>query len=815
MTSPLGGALEFALENRAGRAELNLSDGPQSLVFVITNRSSDSIATRPGSTLVVGFRAGTLRSPQHIRLAPRSLPRWAIAHDPAAHTMTLTATATGSMAPGETWTIHLTGIAGNPVGGTRSTRVGIAYHSFDSDVGEIAGQQLIHLGVRDTRVVDPDLQSLVGAGSVAVVGPFTAGFIGGAAALNSFGASEAFNQLHLRIVNSSGRPIRLAADDDAATRLVFDHRSGTATMPWGLVSSHGDHVDWSEPEGGRWVLEGAALRCHQPSVWSPGDPLDITIDLHTSAEPHQAKLIVRFENLPEYDDTTMVLLVDIGPLAGHHDRTTTIHPIELWGNAAQIDFATAESHGDLDAAPRSSLLAENGGVLRLVTEWLRIVDRSHTRWSTVDQGEEPALELGVFGDGVHIQSRAVLPLRLNPQGAPVTIGEMTAATSEAELTVGGRLRVVSSVPGGAAAALSLVAGADSASLQSENLKPLRINPFGNGVEIGVDVSRQADSTVPTDPAYAALTVCGRTTIIDDAHDTAGRTLVIGARQERAAELAIGVDTDYAWIASRWPEAIRTAPKPDDDLDRWAAAPERRQKPLSINRDGGIVGIGAGASIASFLYGAATNDAALTVGNGLVVFDTERRPPQSDLQRGALVVRATGLASPDGPKPPELHLGVSAEYAWIETTGNKRLRLNSNWGSVGIGCMVEEPTGVTLTVSGRTDIVGAALYPGITEDQQIDVAELVIRMESGADATELRLGVYDDYAWIQSVPIRTLHNDFQAERPLRLNPCGSDVQLPLDRLTFFRTDAEGESGPEVWSLKPLYTSGMWILTIVKQ
>ena len=520
-----------------------------------------------------------------------------------------------------------------------------------------------------------------GAGSVTVSGPFTAGFTEGAAALNS---GRATNELHVRIVNTSGGPVRLSADDDQATRLVIDYRTASPNVPWGLVGGHGDHLSIEgEPLG--WVLDGTTLRRVVDAVWSPGDPLDFTIELHTSALAHHAQLILRFEDLPDGDDTELVLLVDVGPLAVHAHRTATINPIEMWGGAAQIDFTTAEPSGDLNIAARASVLAAGNGALRVAAEWLQVVDRSLVRWQEVNPdrraGDEPSLELRVSESAARIESRGDLPLRLNADGNPVTIGYFAAGESPAPppakegvvnadtwraaaLTVSDTLRVSGGTHDGRTAQIQIAVYSTAVSIQTDMQAPLRINPAGNSVEIG---SR---------PQAPALTVRGQLDVVGPLQGWKGTSLVIHTDDDyQDFQVALGVDTGYGWIQSRWSGAGSTAP----------GTFLLRQTPLRINPGGGSVGIGEPSPI---------EDVALTVGGRTVIIDRSR---ESDNQIGSLAIRK--MANDEWN---ELRLGIADGYSWIAASqSDPVLRINPRGGRVDIG--QREQTGETggqLPMDGR-------------------------------------------------------------------------------------------------------------------
>ena len=684
---PLGGALTFALLNHAGRAELNLPDSPQSLLLVITNRSALPVAISPGSTILLQFRPVTLRHIERIALAHDSVRMWALQCDNVNNMVTITADADHVLAPGGSLSIHLSGVAAARSGGTRATRVRVEYWQFGSPDAERIGHQLVHLAIRRSPTDGPDLARVVGAGSVCTVGPFTAGFTNGAAALNQ---GESLNELHVRILNSSGRPVRLSGDDDASTRLVIDYLVADGESPWGLMAEHGDHLGVTEPDG--WTLEATTLRRASDWIWSAGHPIDLVLQLHTSAPTHQAQLMLRFENLLDYDDTELVLLVELGPFAIHNDRTTTANPLEFLGAEAQIDFSLAEAAGDTDSATRASLKAVSGGALRLAAAWLELVEGAESRWMNADVPEVdkallPSLSISVKDYAAHLQSANGV-LRLNPLGSGVIIGEgLTGYTTNTPLTVSGSMKVTSSAEDDAT---SLYVDADSrrAAISISLGKPLWIDSSE-----GVGISLLPD--VMPDP-QSALTVGGALVLQADAHS---RTMPLTASSplfDAAPRLIAGVTNTHPWIQGQGNGA------------------------LLINPVGGSVCVGGAPNM---------DNSTLFVLGWADIVDQLRAPPSY-----SLAIRTADISQT------QLRLGISSEFGFIDTQ-SRPLRLNPGGSSVGVGNIGALASSAALTVGGWVEIV----------DQFRDAAggySLGIRTADIFE-TQLRFGISSEFGFIQT------------------------------------------------------------------
>ncbi|MGD9750561.1 MAG: hypothetical protein AB7W59_06145 [Acidimicrobiia bacterium] len=626
------------LLNRAGNPELDLSDAPQSMWLRLTNRRPHPLHVEPGAHVTVRFRPETVRGLEHIQLGPESSAPWRLATTlvDSVAVVLLRAEREIAIAPGDTAAVHLQGIAGDPRGGTRATRVEVEYDGIAVDGTTSTGRHLLHLAVRRSKIDSRDLTGLVGAGSVATAGPFTAGFLDGSEVLNG---GAALNTLTLRIANTSGAPLRLSADDDAATRIVLDYRVGDEVLPWGLLGHHGDHFEISgEPPG--WDLEGPTLRRRHDEVWSRASFVDIELAVHTSSPPNDAQLVVRVENLPDHDDVLMVLLVGVGPTARRRDRTASVAPLQLWGSNARLELFAAEYDADAGATPtadatldvatgtpvvstRKPLVLQGG-----VAAPLRVTSPNASGDAVVIDSSEPAgqLRMGVHRDYAWIQSHDNKPLHLNPQGSDVVVGSNLRVNGES-LTVGAALSVGTTLSVGTALSVgtTLVVGK---SAEVRNAMAVRAS-LSVGTSLTVGESLKITS--------GRLHLTARATT-----DGNGDAVVI-AGPEPAGQLRMGVHRDYAWIQSH------------------------NGKPLHLNPVGHNVVVGSNLTV---------NGTSLTVSSG----------------RLRLTARATTDGNGDavviaGPEPAgQLRMGVHRDYAWIQSHNSKPLHLNPVGNRVQVGSL---------------------------------------------------------------------------------------------------------------------------------
>ena len=353
---PGSAGLGATLRHAGGWPMLSITGSPQTLELELVNRTPYRLTTRRAQ-LRLRFRPGILTALDQLVLAPQSEAAWTLAieqDDGHGEVSWVLATVDNfSLAPGGAFTIRFDGVSADPAGGSRATRVQLDYRGFFQAAGaQVTGTRLLHLPVlrrHEPVGVQPDS---VRSGSMAVCGPFTAGFIGGAELLND-GVSD--NSLLLRIVNTSGEALELSHAGDEATRLHLSFRIGETPAGWGLIEAQTDHVgielDGATDDEPPWQVDHLTLRRTLPGRWHPREALDLKLTVHTSAPAGDAQLILTYENLPHADDGDLVLLLHLGPTAARAGGLVSVAPIELRGERARLSFHPEEA---IDTQPSAA-----------------------------------------------------------------------------------------------------------------------------------------------------------------------------------------------------------------------------------------------------------------------------------------------------------------------------------------------------------------------------------------------------------------------------------------------------------------------------
>jgi hypothetical protein len=500
----LGVPVEMSVCDTEGRPELSLLHPPQTLVVSVVNRSKSTLRALPETVFTFSFRPQTIVNPESITLGQDAVD-WALAPPPeliSAARMTMRGSIHTTpvlqaievvprrpidLAPGATMEFRLEGVVADPRGGTRHTRVEMAYRGlailpahieFDSDLepgdlepgdlepgdGDrveletIDGAQLQQLSIKRIDEEQVELARRLRSGSVARGGPFTAGFN---EAPQAFNQGKALNRLSVTVANTSGRPLVLSNDDDLASRFVLDYTVGTDSAAWGLLRSRHDHLVVTNVSEG-WEADGVTVRRTASNPWSGSDTLTIELEMHTSALSGLAQLVLRFENLPHEDDGELILLVEVAPSA----HNAFIEPLQLWGDGASLEFYGGEylaAGGEPDAAVALDHGHTGGGRRPLRIESSRVVLEGglHVRWpggtgGHIHVGHDPVdgygqLRIGHAPDPARnwIDSRNDAPLYINGAGGPVTIGpgapidaRLGADLTVRDMHVTGNLRIV-------------------------------------------------------------------------------------------------------------------------------------------------------------------------------------------------------------------------------------------------------------------------------------------------------------------------------------------------------------------------------------
>lgn len=396
--------LSARLTHHSGKPAISITDSPQVVDLAFTNRTPLPITAGPASLRLV-FRKGVLDRPEQIALAPQSEAQWVLALelvDDEDIALTFVGVEAFMLRPGETHHIRLTGVSAAAAGGSRSTRVAMRFDNFFHPSGaEVAGTRLIHLPIlRWHAPAALELRDIL-MGSIAQAGPFTAGFDTEPSLLND---GKTLNQRRLLIVNTTNTPVLLSDDEDAATRMTVGfHRSGP-TDPWGLIRSHGDRLTVRcEAQG--WDMNRHTLRRIRPGALRPNEAIALDLDIHSAATSGQTQLAVSVENLPDYDDLTLVLTLNLGASAEVDDAIHMVKPLELRGNRAALHLRSSE---------------EGTGSQGLQKEVKINTNHSAEAWGRLDI-DAPA--------GV----------RLNAGGASLDVGPDGSAELTGDLTVSGSI----------------------------------------------------------------------------------------------------------------------------------------------------------------------------------------------------------------------------------------------------------------------------------------------------------------------------------------------------------------------------------------
>jgi len=358
---PEAPGLDAAIRHAGGWDAISITASPQSVDVTLTNRMARACAIDAG-IVDLGFRPGILTDTDAIALAPQSEPGWhltlATLGDGSLR-LRLHAAKAGILQPGDSLTIRLVGVSADPVGGSRSSRVGIEYAGFLSETGtEVSGRALVHLPVlrRHPPRAAPRPRERAGT---AMAYPFFAGVLEGAQVLND---GKSGNRILVRIMNISGQPVRLNHLGDEATRFHLHWRRGLRDANFGLLGAEGGHLalrpygdvlddDQVRPDRDMraaprdledWVADRHTLRRLAPGDLSPGAWIDLSIELFTDAEDGAAELTVSFENLPDHDDGDLSVPITLGSLARVGDSVHVTRPLELRGADASLSFHVGE-----------------------------------------------------------------------------------------------------------------------------------------------------------------------------------------------------------------------------------------------------------------------------------------------------------------------------------------------------------------------------------------------------------------------------------------------------------------------------------------
>ncbi|GAA1266003.1 hypothetical protein GCM10009677_17710 [Sphaerisporangium rubeum] len=517
--------LDFELTGAGEQPVLYIDDDPagQPMTLRLVNSSRQDLELRaPGAVRVsaadhhvaLAFRPGTLAASATPGVVT---PGWSMAAAPDGATLYLLHDTAAVIKPGAALPVDLRGLKADGAGGTRGTRVELAYRllGYANEPGELTGTRRRYLDVVNHRG-RPDI-------------PLDVGFAGGDRVLSD-GVTP--GSLRLRVVNvSHDTAVALtgeatAGDAASAFTVGFDVQHQGEARPWALTESGragnvhltlgATAVSWDvtrEDLGQRvrWTLkprDGTSL--------PPGGFLDLTLTgVYALDSPGHAPVVVAYRNIPGYQDGFRTVVAERAPLL----FTASEVVIGTATPSARLTVSAADGHLQL----RRESDAGGGGRLLFLDLYQ---DATDGELETV----HPAVRFTHAGRFAHrVEARA--------DGFHLRSGDL-ASDTPADLTAGRAsvtaLRVAGT--GEDANGTTLVLGPTERTnlrlgyhdqygwIQSHNSKPLAVNPLGNNVGIGT-------TTVP-----ARLTVGSASEHLQLRRDatTAGKVLFLELYQADTA-----------------------------------------------------------------------------------------------------------------------------------------------------------------------------------------------------------------------------------------------------------------------------------------
>lgn len=351
---PAAAGFDASLHHVSGWPVLSITASPQTMELELVNRTTYPVTAGPAHLNLV-FRPGVLRLPQDIVLAAQSDAAWALSihEDPARHNVSLAFAGVERfvLLPGEALRLRIDNVSAAEAGGSRATRVQLHIHGFfHPDGREVRSTQLMHLPVLRRHEPQGLPATDLRTGSTAASGPFLAGFLTGPDVLND-GRSR--NDLRLRVVNISGRPIVLSDRGDEATRFYVSFRTGADGAEWGLLGTATDHLALEVKKSG-WQQDNHTIRRNKPGVWGPREALDIDLTVYSNALAGEAQLVLTYENLPGHDDGDLVLLVRLGPITARDGAVVVEAPAGMQvGGDLKVSGAIRSGANHPDITPET------------------------------------------------------------------------------------------------------------------------------------------------------------------------------------------------------------------------------------------------------------------------------------------------------------------------------------------------------------------------------------------------------------------------------------------------------------------------------
>ncbi|MFC6082833.1 LamG-like jellyroll fold domain-containing protein [Sphaerisporangium aureirubrum] len=495
--------LDFELTNADQQPVLYIDDNPggQAMTLRLVNSSRQDVELRasgtPGASAVnhhaaLTFRTRTLAA----TAAPRVVtPGWSMAAAPGGTTFHLLHDGATTIRPGAALEVELQGLKADGAGGTRGTRVELAYRllGYAGEPGELSGSRRRFLDVVNHR------------GRPGI--PLDVGFVGGDRVLSD-GATP--SSLRVRVANvSRDTAIALAGSasaQDAASAFTvgFDVRQQGEDRQWALTESGraGDvHFDIAGPTAVSWdiVREDLGQRVQwtltprADTALPPGGSLDLKLDdVYALGSPGHAPIVVAYRNVPGYQDGFASVVAERTPLL-FTARDVTIGTAEPAPSAAPPARLTVSAEGRHLQLRRESDAGSAGPQLYLE---LYQDDPANNRDATYPSirfhhAYEFWHRIEARTDGFHLKTGDLTsdePVGLRAGNTSVGTLAVRGAAGDAN---GGSLAV--GPPDGSN--LRLGYHAQYGWIQSHGGKPLAVNPLGNNVSVGTTTAAPARLTV--------------------------------------------------------------------------------------------------------------------------------------------------------------------------------------------------------------------------------------------------------------------------------------------------------------------------------
>lgn len=393
--------VDFALLDVDQQPVLFIDDTPagQPMTLRLTNTSRQDIEVlgSAGPALALHLRTGVLAMPPQPAVGT---PGWTLQASTELGTgdtvLALACAATTTIPRGGTYDIRLTGLKADGTGGTRGTRAELAYQGmrYAGEKDQLTGNRIQYLEIVNRR----------GRKDI----PLTAGFVGGNRVLSD---GVTASTLRIRLANLS-RDTALSLDGAVFT-ISYVAQAANETREWALsdAGKAGQAVLGAlvaDKATANWAITPQnlgqrmqwTLRPPAKAAFDPDGSVVLTLSqVFALSSLGQAQIVIGYQNVPGYQDGTLILTAEKSPLMFAGQRTG------IGTTAPEAKLQIVDTNQD-----------PNGGTLILGPK------------------SQANLRLGYNADYTWIQSHGSKPLVINGIGDNVAIGATTPAPP-AKLTV--------------------------------------------------------------------------------------------------------------------------------------------------------------------------------------------------------------------------------------------------------------------------------------------------------------------------------------------------------------------------------------------